>query len=105
MIEAVKAGYRLFDTATYYNNFDGIEKALKSFNRNKLYISSKAWHDMHSKKNLRKDLEFTLKHLHINHIDGYFLHWPNSRIPIAESLGAMSDLIKEGKMRHIGHLS
>lgn len=102
IIDAVKAGYRLFDTATYYENFDAIAKALKSLNRNELYISSKAWHDMHAKKNLRKDLEHTLRELRIDHIDGYFLHWPNSKIPIEESLGTMSDLIREGKMRHIG---
>ena len=35
-------------------------------------------------------------------IDLYMIHWPNPRIPIKETMKAMEDLVKKGKIRHIG---
>jgi hypothetical protein len=44
----------------------------------------------------------SLKRLGIKQIDLYQLHWPNKSIPIAETMGAMEQLVKDGKIRHIG---
>lgn len=44
----VKIGYRIIDTATYYENFDAIAQALKGQNRHRFYIISKVWHDRQS---------------------------------------------------------
>jgi methylglyoxal/glyoxal reductase len=100
--EVIKIGYRIIDTATYYRNFDGIAKALKGQDRSLFYLISKVWHDEHSPEDLRRDLEVTLKELQTEYLDAYLLHWPNSKVPIKETLNAMEELRKEKKIRHIG---
>jgi 2,5-diketo-D-gluconate reductase B len=100
--EAVQVGYRIIDTATFYHNFDGFAAALKKLDRSQLYIASKVWHDKQSPEDLGKDLEATLKQMNTELLDAYFLHWPNSKIPIENTLAAMQKWQKAGKIRHIG---
>lgn len=102
LIEAANIGYRIIDTATYYNNFEGMAQGLKKLDRSQLYIISKVWHDMQAKENLRKDLQETQQLLQTDYLDAYLLHWPNSQIPIKETLTAMRGLVQEKKVRHIG---
>ncbi len=99
---AAKIGYRMIDTATYYHNFDGIAKGLKGKDRSQFYLSSKVWQDQLHPDDIYADLELTLKQLKTDYLDGYFMHWPNSQIPIEKSLGAMQKLQKDRKIRHIG---
>ncbi|MFZ0566315.1 MAG: aldo/keto reductase [Chlamydiales bacterium] len=100
--EAINAGYRIIDTATLYENFRAIARALKGQDRSHFYLISKVWPDRHLPENLRKDLDQTLEQLEIDYLDAYLLHWPNSKIPIGPTLNAMEQLRKEGKIRHIG---
>lgn len=99
---AMKMGYRVIDTATYYTNFDGIAKALKKQDRSKFYLISKVWHDQQLPEDLRKDIDFTLEQLEIDYLDAYLLHWPNSEIPIELTLKTMDALRRDHKIRHIG---
>ncbi len=100
--EALEMGYTIFDTATFYNNFDGIGKAIRDKNREELTLISKVWPIDQSPSDLKRDLETTLQRLNTPYIDIYLLHWPNSAIPIAETLQAMEELRKAGMIREIG---
>jgi 2,5-diketo-D-gluconate reductase B len=100
--QAIKTGYRIIDTATFYKNFDGIAQALKGQDRRHFYLISKVWPDMHSPEDLRKDLTETLEGLQTEYLDAYFLHWPNSAIPIEHTLQAMEEARQEKRLRHIG---
>jgi diketogulonate reductase-like aldo/keto reductase len=100
--KAIQSGYRVIDTATYYQNFEAIAQVLKGKNRRDLYIVSKVWHDEQSPADLRKDLASTLAKLQTSYLDLYLLHWPNSSISIEKTLAAMEELRKAGKIRHIG---
>ena len=99
---ALQAGYHIIDTATRYGNFAAIAKALKGKNRHEIYIISKVWHDSLMAQDVRKDLESTLKELQTDYLDAYLIHWPNSQIPIEETLTAMDALQQSQKIRHIG---
>jgi len=99
---AIRAGYRIIDTATYYRNFDGIAAALKNQDRSQFYLISKVWHDEQTPEALRKDLEATLKALKTDYLDAYLLHWPNSNQPIEETLSEMNEQRLRKKVRHIG---
>jgi len=100
--KAVQNGYRIIDTATYYRNFDAIAEALKNQDRSLFYIISKVWHTDQAPEELRADLKQTLQQLHTDYLDAYLLHWPNSAIPIEKTLGAMDELRKAKKIRHLG---
>jgi diketogulonate reductase-like aldo/keto reductase len=100
--QAIKLGYRIIDTATKYKNFEPIGEALKSLDRHHFYIISKAWHNAHHSEGLNDDIKTTLKQLNTPYLDAYLLHWPNSQIPIEETLLAMEELRIKGLIRHIG---
>src|SRR5262245_5489589 len=51
---------------------------------------------------IRKAVDASLKRLGVDVIDLYQLHTPDDKVPIAETLGALNDLVKEGKIREIG---
>lgn len=51
---------------------------------------------------LRKACEGSLKKLRLERIDLYQLHAPDPKVPLEDSLGALTDLQQEGKIRHIG---
>ena len=79
---AIKAGYRLFDCASVYQNEHLIgqvfEKAVAdgTVTRLELFITSKVWNDMHGKGDVLIALAQTLKDLRTDYVDTYFVHWP-----------------------------
>jgi diketogulonate reductase-like aldo/keto reductase len=100
--QAAQIGYRIIDTATAYENHEPIGRALESLGRESYYVISKVWHDSQTEEGILRDIDSTLAALRTNYLDAYLLHWPNSTIPIEESLGAMDALRREGIIRHIG---
>jgi aryl-alcohol dehydrogenase-like predicted oxidoreductase len=101
---AYNNGINFFDTAESYGNGYSEEllgKALKD-KRQDVIIASKVKKKNLSAKDLKKSCENSLKRLGTNYLDLYYIHWPNSDVPFAETLGAMEDLKKEGKIRAIG---
>ncbi|MGZ4163877.1 MAG: aldo/keto reductase, partial [Tumebacillaceae bacterium] len=50
----------------------------------------------------KESVEGSLKRLGVDHIDLYYLHRVDPTVPIEETVGAMADMVKEGKVRHIG---
>jgi aryl-alcohol dehydrogenase-like predicted oxidoreductase len=53
-------------------------------------------------ESLRAEVEHSLKRLQVEAIDLLQLHWPDPRTPIAETMGALLELRREGKIREIG---
>ncbi len=99
---AAQCGYRIIDTATFYDNFEPISRALNAFGRKNFYLISKVWPDSQTPERIKSDIESTLKRLQTTYVDAYLLHWPNSNIPIEDTLHTMNQLRMNGKIRHIG---
>ena len=55
-----------------------------------------------SPANVRRAIEGSLKRLGMDHVDLYYLHRVDANTPIEETVGAMGDLVKEGKVRFLG---
>lgn len=51
---------------------------------------------------LRRGLEESLHFLGTDYVDLYQIHWPDPQTPIAETVGALEDFVREGKVRHVG---
>lgn len=105
-------GMNLFDTADIYSQGASEEilgVAIKG-KRSKLLISTKATfrngddvNDVGSSRyNIIKQAEASLKRLGTDHIDIYFMHGFDGLTPVEETLSALDDLIKSGKVRYIG---
>nr|WP_255482899.1 aldo/keto reductase [Marinobacterium marinum] len=112
--QAFDMGYRHFDTATLYGggrNEIVVGKALKE-QRTSLFLASKcgmAIGQESGKKEingrpetLRAQCEASLRRLQSDHIDLYYLHRLDPETPIEESVGALADLVREGKIGAIG---
>lgn len=110
--EAVRLGVRFFDTADSYGN-GAAESALREalYPYDGLIIATKggyrherlgAWVTDARPERLRSALEGSLKRLGVETVDLYQLHCADSRVPYAESVGALVEMKAEGKIRHIG---
>ena len=102
--EALRLGYRHIDTAAMYGNEAEVGEGLRAsgLKRDEVFLTTKVWSDDLREKDLRRSLEQSLKKLRLPFVDLILIHWPNSRIPLAETLGAMAKAKRDGLARHVG---
>ena len=111
---AVDTGVTFIDTAEAYGPFENeklIARALGD-RRDEVVLATKASSEtdddgtVHGRNGtpayIRKAAERSLRHLGTDVIDLYYLHRVDPKVPIEESVGAMAELVAEGKVRHIG---
>ena len=109
---AIDMGYDFFDTATIYGmggNEKLIGEALKD-RRDDFVLASKCVMGFKDGKRLldarpeviKSACEASLERLQTDVIDLYYKHRPDPNVPIEESVGALSDLVGQGKIRMIG---
>ena len=107
-IESLKRGIELgstfIDTAEMYGNGHVEEMVAEAIRgvREKVFIGTKVSPDNLSYDDLLRAAERSLRRLNISTIDLYQVHWPNSEIPIRDSMRAMEHLVNQGKVRFIG---
>lgn len=89
------------DTAEMYRTEGVVGAALESI-RDQVFIATKVLPGNLRYRDLMQAAERSLNLLRTDYIDLYQLHYPNSRIPIAETMGAMEELVDRGRVRHIG---
>jgi aryl-alcohol dehydrogenase-like predicted oxidoreductase len=107
---ALDAGINFFDTADIYGTGQSEEflgRAL-GLRRHEVIIATKFGMKMDEHRQgarpeyVRQAVEASLKRLGTDRIDLYQLHQPDPTTPIADTLGALNDLVREGKVREIG---
>lgn len=105
-LEALKAGIQgginLIDTAEIYGSEWIVGEAIKDFNREELFLASKVWHNHLRADALVRSANQSLKELGTDYLDLYQVHFPNPKVPIAETMAALEGLVDAGKIRHIG---
>lgn len=111
---ALEAGINFFDTANMYSNGSSEEilgRALADFgNRDDVVIATKMRHPMRSgpngkglsRKAIMTEIDHSLTRLGTEYIDLYQVHRNDHATPLEETLEALSDLVKAGKVRYLG---
>lgn len=111
---ALDAGINFFDTANMYSNGSSEEilgRALKDFaNRDDVVIATKLRHPMRpgpngrglSRKAIMTEVDHSLERLGTDYIDLYQVHRNDHATPLEETLEALHDLVKVGKVRYLG---
>ena len=110
---AIDHGITLFDTADIYGNRGGSESLLGAAlegRRDRVIVATKFGGDMGdgevsaraSRRYIRKAVEASLSRLRTDWIDLYQLHFPDGVTPVEETLSALTDLVREGKVRYLG---
>jgi diketogulonate reductase-like aldo/keto reductase len=70
--------------------------------REKLFITSKVDASHLRYDDVLRACENSLRHLGMDYLDLYLIHWPSSSIPLKETLKALNQLVREGRVRHVG---
>ncbi|TPK55917.1 aldo/keto reductase [Mesorhizobium sp. B2-4-19] len=102
---AIKAGYRLIDTAQGYQNEEGVGEAIRAADvpRSELYITSKLRNGAHERDAALRAFDDTMEKLGIEQIDLFLIHWPvPSRDKYVEGWKTLVELKQAGRIKSIG---
>ena len=99
---ALKAGYRLIDTAAAYRNEEAVGRAIKrsGIPREEIFVTTKLWVNDVNYEKAKLAFEASLKKLDLEYIDLYLIHQPFN--DVYGAWRAMTELYKEGKIKAIG---
>jgi 2,5-diketo-D-gluconate reductase B len=102
--QALRLGYRHIDTAEMYDNEREVGEALRAsgVKRNDVFVTTKIWPSHFAPRELERAARDCLVRLRLSEVDLLLLHWPNPQIPLAETLGALCKVKRDGLARHIG---
>ncbi|MDP2124607.1 MAG: aldo/keto reductase [Parvibaculum sp.] len=111
--KALDLGITLFDTADIYGNKGGSERMLGHAlggRRKEIVLATKFGLAMEdgeymkggSRRYIMQAVEASLKRLNTDYIDLYQMHFPDPATPIEETISALDDLVRSGKVRYVG---
>ncbi|MBL1230987.1 aldo/keto reductase [Enterococcus sp. BWB1-3] len=112
--KAIELGINFFDTANVYSigrSEEILGKALRDYaNRDEIVLATKVHGKMHegpngsglSRKAILSEINHSLKRLQTDYVDLYIIHRWDYNTPIEETMEALHDVVKSGKVRYIG---
>jgi 2,5-diketo-D-gluconate reductase B len=102
--QALRLGYRHVDTAQIYENEREVGEGLRASGtrRDGVFVTTKIWPSHFAPRDLERSAKECLVRLRLPEVDLLLLHWPNPHIPLAETLGALCKVKRDGLARHIG---
>ncbi|MBI4027848.1 MAG: aldo/keto reductase [Verrucomicrobia bacterium] len=111
---AFDLGINFFDTADAYANGKAEEvlgRAIGGLRRQEIVVATKCWWSVrgkgpttlgHSRKHVMEAMDASLRRLRLDHVDLYQLHRYDETAPLEETLGALNDLVHQGKTHYVG---
>lgn len=100
---ALETGYRLIDTASLYENEEGVARALSASGvpRDEVFITTKVWNGEQGYEETLAAAHRSLERLDTDYVDLYLVHWPIPRL-MEGTWRAMEELLSAGRTRAIG---
>ncbi|MGI6094420.1 MAG: aldo/keto reductase [Lachnospiraceae bacterium] len=100
---AINAGYRLIDTASKYQNEDGVGRGIKAADvpREELFITTKIWNTAQRLGDIEGSFNRSLERLQLDYVDLYLVHWPVVGC-YADTWKALENIYHSGRARAIG---
>lgn len=102
--QALRGGYRHIDTAEIYDNEREVGEGLHAsgVKREEVFVTTKVWSTHLAPRDLQRSAKDSLRRMRLSDVDLLLIHWPNPRIPLAETIGALCQMKSEGYAHHIG---
>jgi diketogulonate reductase-like aldo/keto reductase len=102
--QALRLGYRHIDTAQAYDNEREVGEGVRATGipREQVFVTTKVWWTHFAAGALESSVAESLARLKLAYVDLLLLHWPNSSVPLEETLEALCKVQREGLTRHIG---
>lgn len=102
---ALDLGMTFIDTAEGYGRGRSetvIGRVTKDLPRDQVMLATKVFGRPLTKERIQHALHSSLLRFGTDYVDLYQIHWPDPNTPVEESMRAMDDLVREGKVRHVG---
>jgi diketogulonate reductase-like aldo/keto reductase len=102
VVEAIRTGYRLIDTAAAYQNEEAVGRAIKRSGvaREEVFVTTKLWIQDAGYESAKQAFERSLRRLQLDYLDLYLIHQPYG--DVYGSWRAMEELYRDGRVRAIG---
>lgn len=102
--EALDLGYRHIDTAQAYENEEAVGAGIAAADvpRDEIFLTTKLWRSNLRASAVKSSVRASLARLGVDAVDLLLIHWPHPRVPLSETLGAMSELKADGLVQHLG---
>ena len=104
---ALEVGYTHFDTAEYYaagHSEELIGRAIRETKtrREDVFITTKVSPEHLRYNDVLRSCENSLRHLGMEYVDLYLIHWPGAGVDYEEAFRALNKLVRDGKVKHLG---
>jgi 2,5-diketo-D-gluconate reductase B len=101
---ALRAGYRHIDTARKYGTERGVGEAIKASGvaRADIFLTTKVSHEDLRPSDFARSVETSLRELQVDYFDLLLIHWPNPQMKVADCMGPLAYVKRQGIARHIG---
>jgi len=105
LVEAsLKLGYQHLDTAQMYGNEREVGSGMRGsgLKREDIFLTTKVWFTRLAAGDFERSVDESLERLALPWVDLLMIHWPNTQVPLSESIAALCKMKKAGLTRHIG---
>jgi diketogulonate reductase-like aldo/keto reductase len=101
---SINCGYRHIDTARKYGSEQWVGEGIRASGiaRDELFVTTKVTEEDARADDFARSVDTSLKTLGLDYVDLLLIHWPQPRVPLAETLGALAKAKREGLARNIG---
>ena len=101
---ALDCGYRHIDTARKYGTEQFVGEGVRAsgVSRDEIFVTTKVTEENAREADFMRSVETSLHTLDFHYVDLLLIHWPQPKVPFAETLGALAKAKRQGLARHIG---
>lgn len=101
---ALASGYRHVDTARKYGTEQFVGEGIRASRlpRSEIFVTTKVTEENARETDFMRSVETSLKTLALDYVDLLLVHWPQPKVPFAETLGALAKAKRQGLTRHVG---
>jgi diketogulonate reductase-like aldo/keto reductase len=92
------------DTAERYGNEVEVGEGLRAsgVDRNKVFVTTKVYWDKLAPADFEQSFDDSLRKLKLSSVDLLLIHWPNPKVPLADTMRALNQAKRDGRTKHIG---
>ena len=104
VVHALQCGYRHIDTARNYGSEQWVGDGIRASGlpREDIWVTSKVTEENAQADDFARSVETSLKTLGLDYVDLLLIHWPQPKVPLEETLGALAKARREGLAKNIG---
>jgi diketogulonate reductase-like aldo/keto reductase len=104
IVHSLECGYRHIDTARKYGSEQWVGEGIRASGvaREDIWVTTKVTEEDAKADHFARSLDTSLKTLGLNYVDLLLIHWPQPKVPLEETLGALAKARREGLAKNIG---